>query len=42
MIKRTSEASRFNIDKFSGYWSISMENVVSKRDDFYSGSALLI
>ena len=34
MIRRTSGASRFNIDKFEVLELISMEKVVSNRDDF--------
>ena len=35
MIGRTSEASRFNIDKFSEVLGLrGMEKVVGKRDDF--------
>ena len=35
MIGRTSEASRFNIDKFSEVLGLQgMEKVVGKRDDF--------
>ena len=35
MIGRTSEASKFNIDKFSEILGLrGMDKVVSKRDDF--------
>ena len=35
MIGRTSEASRFNIDKFSEVLGLRcMEKVIDKRDDF--------
>ena len=35
MIRRTSEASRFNIDKFSEVLGLRrMEKVEGKRDDF--------
>ena len=39
MIGRTSEASRFNIDKFSKVLGLrGMEKVVGKRDDFVMGA----
>ena len=42
MIRRLSGASRFNIYKFSEVLGlISMEKIISKRDDFIIECALL-
>ena len=42
MIRRTSEAKKFNIYKFSEVLELrSKMKVISERDDFFNGCALL-